>query len=570
MPDRPRVSYGPDGSPLPMVVSSALADLQKRLADERAAHDCERVARRKAEEARRAAEAARRMAEARAARLEAENAQSAEQIGRLEHLVEEFRKALFGKKSEKLGTDERQLSFDDLGTAIAEAGGQAEPSERAPDEEAGARQRRRRQRPGSEVRFPAHLERITEVIEPDTIMCPCGCGAMTKIGEDRSERLDVVPAQFRVIEIVRPRYACNRCKGGGVVQAPAPGSLIEGGLPTEGLLAQVLISKYGDHCPLYRLSQIYARSGVEVHRATLASWVGRAAFHLRPVVECLEGELKRSEKLGLDETPVRVLDPGRGKTKTGYMWALVRDDRPWGGPDPPGVVFRYAPGRGGKHGDELLQGFSGTVQIDGYSGHNVLARPEREGGALTRALCLAHVRRRLKEVYDSSGSPIALAGLQRIAQLYAIERKIRGEPPATRQAIRWTESAPIMNAFGVWLDEKRSRVSPRSRLGEKLSYIANQWDGLLVFLYDGRVEIDSNFVENRIRPLKLTAKNSLFAGHDEGAAAWARIASLIETCKMNGVEPYAWMKSTLEKIAAGHPQSCIHELLPWNFQPATD
>ena len=241
-------------------------------------------------------------AEARAARLEAERAQSAEQISRLEHLVEEFRKALFGRKSEKLGADERQLSFDDLGTAIAEAGGQTEPAGQAPDEEAGARQRRRRRGPRSEVRFPSHLERITEVIEPDTVMCPCGCGVMTRIGEDRSERLDVVPAQFRVIKIVRPRYACNRCKGGGVVQAPAPRSLIEGGLPSEGLLAHVLISKYGDHCPLYRLSQIYARSGVEVHRATLASWVGRAAFHLRPVVDCLEMELKRSEKLGLDET----------------------------------------------------------------------------------------------------------------------------------------------------------------------------------------------------------------------------------------------------------------------------
>ena len=556
MPDRPRVSPAAEASPSPTVVSATLAELRETLEKERAAHQ--------------ATEAALRTAEARAARLEAENAQSAEQIGRLEHLVEEFRRALFGKKSEKLGADERQLSFDDLGAAIAEAGGQAEPAEPTPDEEAGVRQRRRRRGQRSEVRFPAHLERITEVIEPDTIMCPCGCGAMTKIGEDRSERLDVVPAQFRVIEIVRPRYACNRCKGGGVVQAPAPGSLIEGGLPTEGLLAQVVISKYGDHCPLYRLSQIYARSGVAVHRATLASWVGQAAFHLRPVVDCLEGALKSSEKLGLDETPVRVLDPGRGKTKTGYMWALVRDDRPWGGPDPPGVVFRYASGRGGKHGDELLKGFSGTVQIDGYSGHNVLARPERDGGALTRALCLAHVRRRLKEVYDSSGSPIAWAGLQRIAQLYAIERKIRGEPPATRQAIRWEESAPIMNAFGVWLDEQRSRVSPRSRLGEKLSYVANQWNGLLVFLYDGRVEIDSNFVENRIRPLKLTAKNSLFAGHDEGAAAWARIASLIETCKMNGVEPYAWLKSTLEKIAAGHPQSQIHDLLPWNFETATD
>ena len=183
--------------------------------------------------------------------------------------------------------------------------------------------------------------------------------------------------------------------------------------------------------------------------------------------------------------------------------------------------------------------------------------------------CWVHARRGLKEVFDSNGSPIAAAGLERIARLYAIEKKIRGKPPATRQAIRWTESAPLVNSFGVWLDEQRSRVSPRSRLGEKLTYIANQWDGLLVFLHDGRVEMDSNFVENRIRPVKLTAKNALFAGHDEGAGAWGRIASLLETCKMNGVEPYAWLKSTLEKIAGGHPQSRVHELLPWAFTPAS-
>ena len=321
--------------------------------------------------------------------------------------------------------------------------------------------------------------------------------------------------------------------------------------------------------PLYRQSQILARSGIDLHRSTLADWVGKASFHLRPVVDCLAAELKRSGKLGMDETTVRVLEPGRGRTRTGYMWTMVRDERPWCGADPPGVVYRYAPGRGGKYGEKLLEGFSGTLQTDGYSGYNRLRRSDRPDGALTLAACWAHARRGLKEMFDSNGSPIAKAGLERIARLYAIEEKIRGEPPATRQAIRWTESAPLVNAFGVWLDEQRSRVSPRSRLGEKLTYIANQWGGLLVFLYDGRVEIDSNFVENLIRPVKLTAKNALFAGHDEGAAAWGRIASLIGTCKMNGVEPYAWLTNTLEKIAAGHPQSRILELLPWNFEPAS-
>ena len=484
------------GSPPPAVVSASLVVLQAELDDERAAH-------RATEAALRDAEAARQTAEARAARLEAENAQSAEQISRLEHLNKELRKALFGPRSEKLGEDERQLSFEEFWAAIAEAGGQPEADDQEQDEEAGGNRRRRSPRGSrSGVRFGSHIDRREEVIEPDTIMCPCGCGEMTKIGEDRSERLDYEPAKFTVIETVRPRYACNKCKGGGVVQASAPASLVEGGLPTEALLAHVLIAKYGDHLPLYRQSQIYERSGIEVHRATLATWVGQASFHLRPVVDCLTDELKKSNNLGLDETTIRVLDPGRGKTKTGYMWTLVRDERHWSGADPPGVVYRYAPGRGGKYGAKLLGGFSGTVQLDAYSGHNILARADRRGGPVTRALCWSHARRKLKEVYDSSTSPIALAGLQRIAKLYAIEEKIRGEPPATRQAIRWEESAPIVNAFGIWLDEQRSRVSPRSRLGEKLAYIANQWDGLLEFLYDGRVEIDSNLVENRIRPLK--------------------------------------------------------------------
>ena len=483
-----------------------------------------------------------------------------DQNRRLEHLLDELRRAMFGKKSEKLHPDQLLLAFEELEGALAEA--------EAP---AGTAPTPRAKRPAAERNLghlPAHLPRTYETVEPESIECPCGCGEMVKIGEDRTERLDVVPAQLRVIVTIRPKYACRSCEE-GVTQAPAPAHLIPGALPTEGLLAHVLVSKFCDHLPLYRLSQIFARSGVELHRSTLADWVGKASFHLRPVFECLKAELKTSSTLGLDETTVRVLDPGRGKTKTGYMWTMARDERSWSGADPPGVVYEYAPGRGGKHGETLLEGFQGTVQIDGYSGHKRLARPDRPGGALTLAACWTHARRGPKEVFDSNASPIAKEGLRRIAELYKIEDRIRGEHPATRQFVRWTESAPLVNAFGVWLDEQRSRVSPKSRLGEKLTYIANQWDGLLTFLHDGRVEIDSNFVENRIRPVKLTAKNALFAGHDEGARSWGRVGSLIETCKMNGVEPYAWLKSTLEKIAAGHPQSRIHELMPWNFDPAS-
>ena len=488
--------------------------------------------------------------------LRAQVASLTEHNRRLEHLLDELRRAMFAKKSEKLHPDQLLLAFEELEGALAEADAPASttPTPRA-------------KRPAAQRNLghlPAHLPRTYEVIEPESTRCPCGCGEMVKIGEDRTERLDVVPAQLQVIVTIRPKYACRQCEE-GVTQALAPAHLIEGGLPTEGLLAHVLVSKFADHLPLYRQAQIYARCGIDLHRSTLADWVGKASFQLRPVFECLKAELKTSNTLGLDETTVRVLDPGRGKTKTGYLWTMARDERGWSGPDPPGVVYEYAPGRSGKHGEKLLEGFQGTVQVDGYSGHNRLARSDRPGGALTLAACWTHARRGLKEVFDSDGSPIAKAGLKRIAQLYQIEDRIRSEVPATRQLVRWTESAPLVNAFGVWLDEQRSRVSPRSRLGEKLTYIANQWDGLLVFLYDGRVEMDSNFVENRIRPIKLTAKNALFAGHDEGARSWGRVGSLLETCKMNGVEPYAWLKSTLEKIAAGHPQARIRELLPWNF-----
>ena len=293
-----------------------------------------------------------------------------------------------------------------------------------------------------------------------------------------------------MIVTVRPKYACRACEE-GVTQAPAPARLIEGALPTEGLLAHVLVSKYADHLPLYRQSQILARSGIDLHRSTLADWVGKASFHLRPVVDCRGGGTEEVGEARDGRDHGSGSRTGPGQDQDGLHVDDGSRDRapPWCGADPPGVVYRYAPGRGGKHGEKLLEGFSGTLQTDGYSGYNRLRRSDRPDGALTLAACWAHARRGLKEMFDSNGSPIAKAGLERIARLYAIEEKIRGEPPATRQAIRWTESAPLVNAFGVWLDEQRSRVSPRSRLGEKLTYIANQWGGLLVFLYDGRVEI---------------------------------------------------------------------------------
>jgi len=448
---------------------------------------------------------------------------------RQEHLIAELNHALHGKRSEKLSEDERQLAFEDLSIVLAEV--EAEKEARSNKASDGTTRPAPRRTIGN---LPAILPRIEEIIEPDSLICPCGCGVMHKIGEDRSERLDIVPAQLRVIVTVRPKYACRICTD-GVTQAPAPAHLITGGLPTEATLAHVLVSKYADHLPLYRQSQILARAGLDLHRAVLADWVGKAAFHLKPVVDRLADHLKRSGKLFMDETTAPVLDPGRGTTKTGYLWALARDDRPWGGEDPPGVVYFYAPGRAGENAETFLSGFDGILQVDGYQGYNRLTKPSRKGGApIQVAHCWAHARRKLKEVFDRDGSEIAAEGLRRIAEFYAVEADIRGISPGQRLSARQTRTAPLVVTFGEWLQTQRCKVSAKSRLGEKLTYIHNQWDGLQTFLTDGRVEIDSNRVENLIRPIALNRKNALFAGHDEGGIAWGRIASLIETCKIRG------------------------------------
>ena len=492
---------------------------------------------------------------------------------RQEHLIAELNHALHGKRSEKLSEDERQLAFEDLSIALADV--EAEKETRAAKAGDGARKPAPKRTIGN---LPAALPRIEEVIEPASLICPCGCGVMHKIGEDRSERLDIVPAQLRVIVTVRPKYACRTCTD-GVTQAPAPSHLIMGGLPTEATLAHVLVSRYADHLPLYRQSQILARAGLDLHRAVLADWVGKAAFHLKPVVDRLANHLKRSSKLFKDETTAPVLDPGRGVTKTGYLWALARDDRPWGGEDPPGVVYFYAPGSAGENAETILTGFDGILQIpshglqanhcratDGYTGYNRLTKPSRKGGAPLRvAHCWAHARRKLKEIFDRDGSEIAAEGLRRIAEFYAVEADIRGISPGQRLSARQARTAPLVAAFGDWLQAQRRKISAKSRLGEKLTYIHNHWDGLQTFLHDGRVEIDSNRVENLIRPITLNRKHALFAGHDEGGIAWGRIASLIEMCKMNGVDPHAWLSATLTAIVQGHKQSQIDDLLPWNY-----
>jgi transposase len=402
------------------------------------------------------------------------------------------------------------------------------------------------------------------VVDVEDQSCPCCGGLLHVIGEDRAERLDIVPAQFRVLVVRRPKYACRACED-AVVQAPAPPRLIEGGIPTEATVAQVLVSKYADHLPLYRQAQIYARQGVNLDRSTLADWVGRAAFLLRPVHERLLAILKSSTKLFADETTAPVLDPGRGRTKTGQLFAYARDDRPWGGTDPPVVAYVYAPDRKAARPIAHLDGFVGVLQVDGYGGYRVLA----ERNAVTLAFCWAHVRRRFYELAAAGPAPIASEALQRIASLYQVEAEIRGRSADGRRTARQERSREILNDFEPWLQEKLAIISQKTKLAEAIRYALSRWVGLCRFIDDGRIEIDSNVVERAIRPIALNRKNALFAGSDGGAEHWAVIASLIETCKINGVNPYAYLAATITKIVNGHPNARLDELLPWTYPVVT-
>jgi transposase len=476
---------------------------------------------------------------------------------RLRQIIREFQRHRFGRRAESLPEDQLQLALED--TEQEAASGQA-ASEQKNQPERKARAARRRTNRGA---LPAHLPRIERVVDVTSTVCPCCAGTLHRIGEDVSERLDIVPAQFRVLVVRRPKYACRACTD-VVVQAPAPARLIEGGLPTEAMVAQVLVSKFADHLPLYRQAQIYARQGVALDRSTLADWVGRAAFLLRPVHERLLDRLKASSKLFADETTAPVLDPGRGRTKTGQLFAYARDDRPWGGTDPPGVAYVYAPDRKAERPIAHLSGFKGILQVDGYGGYKVLAKQ----GDVRLAFCWSHVRRHFYELATPGPAPIAAEALTRIAALYRIEQDIRGRSADQRRAVRQERSRPLVQDLEPWLRTKLQLISQKTKLAAAIRYTLSRWRGLCLFLEDGHVEIDNNVVERSIRPLALTRKNALFAGSDGGAEHWATIASLIETCKLIGVEPYAYLVDVITRIVDSHPNSRLDELLPWTY-PAT-
>jgi transposase len=475
-----------------------------------------------------------------------------EQNDRLRHLLRQLQRAQFGRSSERLDPDQLHLALEDIEQAVAR--GAAEAEKRHPP--------RTRRHAETRPSLPPHLPRVEVVVAAEATACPCCHGPMHVIGEDTSERLDVVPAQYRVVVMRRPKYGCRTCEG-GVVQAPAPERLIRGGLPTETMVAHVLVAKYAWHLPLYRQAQMLASQGIEIDRSTLAHWVGTAAAELAPLAERLRRILLASAKIAVDETPAPVLDPGRGRTKTGYFWAIARDDRPWGGTDPPGVVYTYAPGRGAAVGLKPLASYAGIVQCDGYAVYKQMADARRQGGGATLAFCWSHLRRRFYDIAQGGASPLASEALDRIAALYAIETRIRGRSADGRRAVRQAESKPLVAALEDWFRAQLARVSGKSVIAVAFRYGLNHWEGLVRYLEDGRIEIDTNAVERAMRPIALNRKNALFAGHDEGAANWACIASLIETCKLNGIEPQAWLADVLSKLVNLWPAARLDELLPW-------
>jgi transposase len=486
------------------------------------------------------------------ARIAQERDAAVGESARLRAIIQELQRHRFGRRSEQLDPDQLALGLEDTEQALAAA--EAKEDSARP---AHARSARHRINRGA---LPKSLPRIETVIDIENRSCPCCGGALHAIGEDVAERLDVIPAQFRVLVVRRPKYACRTCPG-TVVQAPAPPRLIEGGLPTEGLIAHVIVGKYADHLPLYRQAQIYARQGIELDRSTLADWVGRAAWFLRPLHDRLLDHLRSSTKLFADEMTAPVLDPGRGRTKTGQLWAYARDDRRWGGTAPPAVAYVYAPDRKSDRPVQHLKGFTGVLQVDGYAGYGTLAKT----GSVQLAFCWAHWRRRFYEIAQAGNAPIAAEALARIATIYAIEAEIRRQEAEARCTVRQQRTKPLVDSLKAWLEAQLAAVSRKSSIAEAIRYGLSRWGGLVRFLDDGRIEVDSNVVERAIRPIALNRKNALFAGSDGGGEHWVTLASLIETCKLNSIDPQVYLADILARIANNHPITRINELLPWTW-----
>jgi transposase len=409
--------------------------------------------------------------------------------------------------------------------------------------------------------LPSHLPRESVVHEPACACTQCG-GELKRLGEDVSEVLEYVPSHFKVIRHVRPKFACAKCQS--ITQSAAPDRPIARGLAGPGLLAHVLVSKYCDHLPLYRQSEIYARSGVELERSTLADWVAQCSALLAPLVGSLSRYVLSGAKLHADDTPVPVLQPGRGTTKQGRLWTYVRDDRAAASTDPPAVWLAYSPDRKGVHPRTHLKDFNGVLQADGYAGFDRLFNEVDPQHPIQEAACWAHVRRKFYDIHVATQSPLALEALNRIAELYAIEEQIRGQLPEVRQQVRAARASTKLGELHAWMIQTRTSLSKKSDLAGAIHYALARWRALTRYCEDGRIDIDNNAAERSLRAVALGRKNYLFAGSDAGGERAATIYSLLGTAKLNGIDPESYLRYVLERIAE-HPINRVEELLPWNL-----
>jgi transposase len=457
----------------------------------------------------------------------------------------------FGRSSEQLDEKIAQLEFSLEELEANEAAMPASPASVAQSEARAPRKP-----------LPSHLPREVVAHEPASGNCQCAeCGGkLHRLGEDTAEMLEYVPGHWKVFKHVRAKYACGSCQK--IVQAAAPSRPIERSFAGPGLLAHIAVSKYADHLPLYRQSQIYARDGVELERATMAEWVGAAEGLIDPLTEALARYVLAAQKLHADDTPIPVLAPGTGKTKTGRLWTYVRDDRPAGDHDPPAVLFRYSPDRKGERPREHLKSFRGILQADGYAGFNGLY--DRKVDPLLEAACMAHARRKFFDLHAATESPVALEALERIAALYQIEADIRGMTPEVRRAEREARASPLLADLYAWLRATVRETSKKSELARAISYTLSRWEALTRYCKDGRIEIDNNAAERALRAVALGRKNFLFAGSDAGGKRAAAFYSLIGTAKLNGLDPEAYLREVFTRIA-DHPINRIEELLPWHL-----
>jgi transposase len=469
-------------------------------------------------------------------------------IDKLKLQLARLRRMQFGRSSEKVAREIEQLELliEELETPTL-----AQVQAAAPPQTC--------ESPRSSRKLPEHLPREPVVHDVSCTCATCG-GQLRKVGEDLSEMLEFVPEHWKVIQHIRPKYACGACDT--LVQAPAPLRPIAKGIAGPGLLAHVLVSKYADHLPLYRQSEIYARAGVELERSTLADWVGGAAALLAPLVEVLGQHVLSAGKLHVDDTPVPVLSPGLGRTKTGRLWTYVRDDRPWGSDAAPAVLFGYSADRKGEHPRAHLANFRGSLQADGYAGFHHLY----DGGKIREAACWAHVRRKFFDIHQANNSPIAQEALERIGALYDIEKDIKGKPPDVRRAQRQARAGPLLEQLRSRFQDCLARLSAKSELAGAIRYATSRWPALLRYCDDGTLEIDNNAAERALRAVALGRKNYLFCGSDDGGERAAAIYSLIGTAKLNGIDPEAYLRHVIGRMAE-HPANRLSELLPWNVAP---